>query len=403
MNLHEASEKWGLLPSVVQYYCETGRIEGAEHFEDVWLIPKEACKPRECCDKSSKNTSDCFSCKSPFLDMTNLYDEPGNLYKALNFLSSYPKLETLFKAEIAYSKGEIDDVIISLEQTLMDSSDFYQILGGNMLLALSAMWKGDVALWKKSRRNLIEIKCKESDQRGQVLLSLACIDTAIRDLSVYPEWFKQGKFEYLPADSFPCAKVFYVKYLLIHAQELAMRRDSSLGRDMLKVLPYLIEPMIAQAIIDKTIIPEIYLRVLCAIVYHQTGRDDNAIEHLDKAIHMALPDNLLGILVEHRRQLDFLLDERLSLIDKAAYKRFQQLHEQLLNGWTKVHNTMLGRKVSTSLTIREREVARLAAFGYRNKEIANQLNISIATTKRILYDVMNKTGTNSRTELCQFI
>ena len=41
----EASEKWGVTPRRVNYYCAGGRIPGAVKMAGVWLIPREAQKP----------------------------------------------------------------------------------------------------------------------------------------------------------------------------------------------------------------------------------------------------------------------------------------------------------------------------------------------------------------------
>ena len=45
MTLKEASEKWGVTPRRVNYYCTGGRIPGAVKMAGVWLIPKEIEKP----------------------------------------------------------------------------------------------------------------------------------------------------------------------------------------------------------------------------------------------------------------------------------------------------------------------------------------------------------------------
>ena len=40
MTLKEASEKWGVTPRRVNYYCAAGRIPGAIKMATIWLIPK---------------------------------------------------------------------------------------------------------------------------------------------------------------------------------------------------------------------------------------------------------------------------------------------------------------------------------------------------------------------------
>ena len=45
MTLKEASEKWGITPRRINYYCAAGRIPGAIKMATIWLIPKDAEKP----------------------------------------------------------------------------------------------------------------------------------------------------------------------------------------------------------------------------------------------------------------------------------------------------------------------------------------------------------------------
>lgn len=47
MTLKEASEKWGVSPRQVNYYCVEGRIPGAMKIASIWLLPKEADKPTD--------------------------------------------------------------------------------------------------------------------------------------------------------------------------------------------------------------------------------------------------------------------------------------------------------------------------------------------------------------------
>ena len=47
MTLKEASEKWGVTPRRINYYCAAGRIPGAVKMSTLWLIPKDAEKPAD--------------------------------------------------------------------------------------------------------------------------------------------------------------------------------------------------------------------------------------------------------------------------------------------------------------------------------------------------------------------
>ncbi|GHU79052.1 DNA-binding protein [Clostridia bacterium] len=45
LTVKEAGEKWNITGRMVMYYCEAGRIPGAEKKGNLWLIPASAEKP----------------------------------------------------------------------------------------------------------------------------------------------------------------------------------------------------------------------------------------------------------------------------------------------------------------------------------------------------------------------
>lgn len=405
----QTAERWGVSVRYIQTLCKRGALPGAVKFGLNWMIPADIKRPADGRCKAAKEVQAAdkpLIRKAPFLDMTDLYSKPGTADEVAASLAAHPEAQVLFQAEIAYSRGRIDEAYRCAKGLLNKRSGMYAVISSGMLLALVAMWRGDMNLWRESKLHICETPAKNDIDRDITALSLACVNSAIRDLDDYPEWFRRGCFENLPVDSHPAARVFYIKYLLVFAQEMA-KGEFSLpdvtGQGLMKSIPYITEPLISQAVVEKTIIPEIYLRLLCAIAYHQIGDEERATAHIDKAIALVLPDDLLGILVEHRRQFDYLLDDRLRIADESAFKRYKQLHKELLEGWTKMHNAVLDRRVSINLTIRERQVARLAAYGLSNAQIGKRLMISESAAKKAVYDAMNKTGVNKREELGAFI
>jgi len=404
----QAADKWNLSLRTVQNFCKQGKIAGAERFGSNWMIPADAQRPLDGRSRAAKEAlvSQPLLRKSPFLVMTDLYNTPGNADKHMEALSGYPEAQALFAAEIAYSRGQIDKVYERANYFLENHTGFYAILSGGMLLSLCAMWKGDLQMWYKAKKHILEAPCKDEVDRDIVSLTLAAADSAIRNTNDFPDWFIHGCFDNLPRDSHPAARVYYVKHLLISAQDLAfgnVKLDGVYGFGLIKILPYIVEPMISQMVVDKGIMAEIYLRLLCAIAYHQYGDDSRAAGHLDKAIRLCLPDRLYGPLVEHRRQLGPFLDDRLAMIDPEALKQVKLLHKQLHAGWTKLHNAVLDKQVQVSLSNREREVTRLAAFGMTDAQIAAQLHLSESSVKAAIKTAKNKTGVNTRKELAEFI
>lgn len=403
ITVKEAAKKWGVTTRRVQDLCKQGRIPGAQRWERTWMIPQDALYPTE---QTAHIESLPMPRKSPFLDMTDLYNAPGSADESIAALEGQPEAQQLLAAQIAYCRGQIDKVYDHIQFFLDAHSGFYAVLGGGMLLSLCAMWRGDLPLWQKARQHMLEAPCKNDADRDIVTMSIAAADSAIRHTEDFPEWFRRGRFGILPPDAHPAASVYYVKYLLFVAQDVAMQklyRENVNGMNLMRFLPYLIEPLITQASVERTVLPEIYLRLLCATVYKDLGNMEFANAHIDRAIALALPDDLLGVLAEHRRQLGSALDDRLALVDQNSLKRLKELHKQLTVGWAKLHNAVLARRVSTVLSPREREVAKLVAFGLTNSEIAQQLHLSVASVKSIVAMIRNKTGIVSRSEIADYI
>ncbi len=54
MTALEAAEKWGITVRRVQILCEQDRISGVTRLGKVWVIPKEAEKPKDARVRSGK-------------------------------------------------------------------------------------------------------------------------------------------------------------------------------------------------------------------------------------------------------------------------------------------------------------------------------------------------------------
>lgn len=404
LTVKQAAEKWGITVRRVQEYCKNERIAGVKRFGTSWMIPDDASHPVDMRKKESNNfiTNEPLIRKTPFLDMTDLYASPGSAEKGIELLKNHPEAKLLFESEIAYSRGEIEKVYQNANLILNTHSGFYAVISGGMLLGLCAIWRGDIKLWEKARLHICEAPAKDDTDRDIISLSLAALDSTVYDISSFPEWFKTGDFEALHPDALPATKVFYVKYLYVTGLLIATKQyklNGIEGLAFLRMLPKAIEPMISDAMAAKITVCEIYLRMMCAIVYHNIGENNRAIYHIDKAIKLALPDRLFGILVEHRKYLDTLLYERIEALAPEELNTVKELYKTFSTGWSELSGTIRNKKISTNLTFREREVAKLAAFGMSNTEIAQMLHISLAAVKQTIRIVFQKSGVSSRDEL----
>lgn len=399
LGIAEIAEKWGISKRRLQTLCADGKIQGATRFGKVWMIPKTTQKPLDGRTKASKaevlEKNMPMPRKTPFLHMTDLYSVAGAAQESIAALEGNHEAQVLLEAELAYSQGEIEKVYDNAYYLLHRHSGFYAVISAGMLLGLCAIWRGDINMWRQAKIHIAEAPAKTDADRDIMAFSITAIDSILYDVSSFPEWFKIGRFEPLHNDALPAAKVFYAKYLYAVGYALAtkqMELQGVHGLSLMTMIPNTIEPMISQAVADNSVIAEIYLRMTCAAVYHTAGNKAQAIYHIDRAVALALPDKLFGILAEYGRTLDSLLEQRLSRVDAEAWNAVRRLYAVYMTGWTKLSGSVRGKKLATTLAPKEREVAKLAAFGFKNNQIAQTLNMSISAVKQAVTNVSNKTG-----------
>lgn len=408
ITISEASEKWGISQRQVQHLCTLGSVEGAVKFGRAWMIPKNAKKPIDGRTKAARTEYDAdmpLPRKTPFLYMTDLYNTPGTADAVGESLAYNHEAQVLFEAEVAYSRGEIDKVYDIANYLLYKHSGFYAVLSAGMLLAQCAIWKGDIGMWRKAKVHIAEAPAKNDYDRDTMQLAISAVDIMIYKVESFPEWFKRGSFEPLHKDAYSAAKVYYAKYLYAFGYDVAMglfRVEGTQGLYIMSVISYAVEPMISWARANGTVMSEIYLRLTCAAIYHNCGKNDDAIQHIDKAIELALPDKLYGVLAEYCRALDSLMERRLTLIDEDAWKKVKQLYRIYNEGWSKLSGTVRGKNLLTTLSDKEREVAKLAAFGMSNPEIAEKLHLSLSVVKQAVRIVSEKSGL-SRSEFAAIL
>lgn len=398
----EIAAQWGISERRLQTLCAEGKIEGAVRFGRAWMIPKGAAKPLDGRTKAGREVQVMglradlpMPRKTPFLYMTNLYNAPGCAGKTIAELAGNPEAQTLFDAEIACARGQIDKVYESANYLLRKHSGFYAILAAGTLLARCAIWRGDLNMWRKAKVHISEANAKDDREREILTLSLCAIDSMLYDVKDFPEWFKIGCFELLHKDSLPAAKVYYAKYLYAAGHGIAaqtVNMEGIKGLALMGLLPATIEPMISQAMADETVIAEIYLRMTCAVAYHYSKNDQQAIRHIDRAIALALPDKLYGILVEYCRTVGGLIELRLKAMDKNAWEEVDRLFKIYVENWSQLGSRITGRQIIEKLSKQNREIARLAAFKLSDAEIAARMNMSIPGVKQAIRIIKQRSG-----------
>ena len=402
LKIEEIAAKWGVSARAVQLLCKEGKIAGAERFGRAWMIPEDAERPVDRRTREGRVIDDevqPLPRKTPFLYMTDLYSTPGTADDAARALMNNYEAKMLFEAEISYARGEIDKVYANASYLLGKRSSFYAVISAGMLLAQCAIWRGDLELWHTAKMHISEAPAKTDFDRDLMLFAICAVDIMLYNVTDFPEWFRLGCFEPLHRDALPAVRVFYAKYLYTAGYGVARGEflvEGMEGLALMRTLPSAIEPMISQARVDGSLISELCSRMNCAAMYHNGGDDEQAIRHIDRAIELALPDKLYGILAEHYRVMDALLEQRIMQVNPEAAKAVKALYLAHNEGWSRLSGSVRGKTLVTTLSIREREVAKLAAFGMSNAQIAEKLHMSVSVVKQSIRVTSEKTGMSRR-------
>ena len=141
----------------------------------------------------------------------------------------------------------------------------------------------------------------------------------------------------------------------------------------------------------------------CAVAYYNSQQKEKAIEHIDKAIALALPDRLYGLLTEYVRHFGDLFEERICLQDENAWIAVKGLYNIYSVGWARLSSQVREKYISTNLDSKEREIAKLCAFGFTNKEIASMLYLSESTVSHDITKIVSKNGLLNKKEIAYIL
>lgn len=137
----------------------------------------------------------------------------------------------------------------------------------------------------------------------------------------------------------------------------------------------------------------IEIRILEALVYEAQGDISCAIEVLEYALKLAEPEGYIRIFVDEGTSMAHLLSEAKSRGITPEYVG------KLLDAFGETEsNTPIGQPLIESLSEREQEILALIANGLKNKEIAEEMVISLNTVLYHTKNIYYKLGVNRRTQ-----
>lgn len=398
----EVAQRWGVTVRRVQDMCRSGVVDGVTRHGREWLIPDIVERPPDGrrVPVNSGLSADNLRYRSSLVR----YSHPGTADKVLASITEDPVERDMFELQLSFYRGDLERAkAIAHRYKTPDAVPAQRCMVANYL-AMCAICDGDLRAWQEARDYLTAVPYASATIKPVMDFWIAANDSVVYDTARFPSWFRRGDFTRLPRSAQPVARFYYVKYLYIVSHEV--QRESFLGRttmDFMRVMPLIIEPLVTQTHMEGVLITEVLLRLMCAAAYHVAGEDKLARSHVEKALDLALPDRLYQPLAEYYHRISTLMDAAMEKRDKQLLTEIRRRSKVYQTGWITLHNAVMKRVVSTELTNRERQIARLAVYGLSNKEIADRLSITVNAVKQALSSAMDKTGAENRAGLQRFV
>lgn len=305
--------------------------------------------------------------------------------------------EHVMQAEWYYNQGDLENAEIVIHKGLYAAQSQNQTAIGICALFLQmrlALFKGDFSgvkeLAQKLRADIIE-------RRDYIFIHTldlceAFIYASLKQPDRVPLWLARGDFSssrlFFPVMAF--ANIIYGRVLLLKGEYLKLLGIAGQFRGVASVFPNLLA--------------SIYTAIYTAAANERIYRRDEAMEALRQSLDIAIPDKVYMPFVENCDVIRPLLEDlhrRGSYSnDIAEILRLYESYQQSVEHIIREHFTTLQKP---GLTEREKEIARLAAGGFTNKEIGQRLFISENTVKTQLKSIFDKLEINSRSLLKQYI
>ncbi|HWR60690.1 MAG TPA: LuxR C-terminal-related transcriptional regulator [Clostridia bacterium] len=304
-------------------------------------------------------------------------------------------VDVLYRAELAYQRGNISEAeILAYKAVFLAESRQQSIvqLGAARLLASVALHKADTAGWQHAigsmeralsypLQNNFVVRSGLDIVRG-VLLSELKHHMDIAD------WLQSGEFMKYMTDipMLGDALFVHINYLMHQGENVKLIGTVQASRVKIQIFhPF----------------AELLMSLVEAVGYAQLGDRNRAAALVESATHSGLPDGIIFPLASYSWALNGVADELFKEKFPGHLDEFNRIKERFSRGWDKLYKDMLPEELPPDLTPREYEVAKLAAEGLRNSEIAEKLMVTESTVRTHLRTAFQKLDVDRRAKLAE--
>lgn len=332
-------------------------------------------------------------------------DECAKLHRNLAGGGDAPLVAALCRAQLAFYQGNLEDARMRMDRVMVSHSlkrTDLMTLGAVEVLMNLAKHDGSVLAWQRALSFVTRV-C-EGDltaglrelQMAQLLHAMALMSVGVIDR--IPTWVKMVDFGIVLHDGGYAVREGTMDHAVVPTAFLAS----------LEYLAYTGHPSRALVVADEAqklfgihgmVIYDAYFDFLRACCWRDLGDTGSMRACLDTAVDRIAPDELWVIASEFESGFGAELHASVARYGEDAV---QLVRERGSEYWTNVRALTaleLESKRSVELTEREREIARMAAEGLTNGQIAEALHLGERTVKYHLLNAFEKLGIDRRVKI----
>ena len=387
----QAAEKWGVSLRQVQRLLAANRVPGGMQYGHGHLIPADAEKP---CDPRFEPTS--TSQKSLSDDLADVLAATSVLTPCENpktFINNIAiRVQPLYDCGFAYIRGDFERVIQCFRK--IEGDDAVKLITCSLAIA-AAISTGDYPLYLEIEtwlKNIVKENVS-ADVTAVAKLQLASAYLGAMVPSMTPDWLANGDFSALPPQMLDDAFHYRAQYFLCLEKYESMLAVAQTA-------------LALHANKQEHSLPRTYLKLMCAAAYCGLGQTDDAKTYLLEVMRYNLPLGYTTSIAELAPFFRGLLEQLLEKEFPEYYKIVTRQWEHVATNWIVFHNRFAKDNITNILTLREYQMARLAAQGVPYAEIGERFFLSSGRVKNLTDVICEKlflSGRNRRNELAKYV
>jgi len=387
----ETADAWGVSRRYVNLCITQGRLPDAVKMGNMWLVPRGTPKPIDRRRHTPLERTSPYSFSSALTEIIAATTRPMPAKDPESVIETVDleNYRLQYIAEIAYLRGDFERTKASYLHTIGD--EVAQLRATSVAIA-AAISSGDYPFYLEIEEFLNGIIASSQDLAvktfAELCLSTAYVSTFAPNMT--PEWLQCGDFSPLQENLRLAAVYMRAKYLIATS-----RYEAALAAS---------ETALAMSTRDDCFLfHDIYLRITCAAACYDLGRIDEVDRWLTDAVMLALPHGFITPFAESLTMFGGRLEQIIEREYPQFFDAITAQWESTFTNWLSFHNLFTKDNITLMLSLRDYQIAQLAARGTSNKRIAELLHMSHGSIKNILSRIYAELFISSREELAHFV